>query len=64
MRKYADNHQCRTAAEAVEYAVAQFEGLKAGKPVRRLDWLYLDTLDEMERRTELDQESNKSGGDQ
>ncbi|MES4611385.1 hypothetical protein V2154_15845 [Ewingella sp. CoE-038-23] len=63
MRKYADNHQCKTAAEAVEYAIAQFEGLKAGKPVRRLGWLYLDTLDEMERRTELDQESNKSGGD-
>jgi len=64
MKKYADNHQCKTAAEAVEYAVAQFEGLKAGKPVRRLGWLYLDTLDEMERRAELSHASEKSGGDQ
>ncbi|GAB2931264.1 hypothetical protein [Hafnia psychrotolerans] len=58
MKKYADNHQCKTKAEAVEYAVAQFEGLKAGKPVRRPGWLYLDTLDEIERRAKLKQEKD------
>jgi hypothetical protein len=58
MKKYADNHQSKTVAEAVEYAVAQFEGLKAGKPVRRPGWLYLDTLDEIERRAKLKQRNN------
>jgi len=56
MKKYADNHQSKTKAEAVEYAIAQFEGLKAGKPVRRPGWLYLDTLDEIERRKKLKHE--------
>jgi hypothetical protein len=58
MKKYADNHQSKIVAEAVEYAVAQFEGLKAGKPVRRPGWLYLDTLDEIERRAKLKQRNN------
>lgn len=50
MKTKNTKHRNLTAQEAVEFAMAQVKGLKEGKPVLRPGWLYLDTLEEMERR--------------
>lgn len=61
--KYDDNHRSKTSKDAVEYALAQFDVLKKGKPVRRPGWLYLDTLDAEERAQVFDGQKRLIGNE-
>ncbi|KFK93585.1 MULTISPECIES: hypothetical protein [unclassified Serratia (in: enterobacteria)] len=40
--------------EVVENAIAQLDGLRKGKPVKRPGWYYLDALDAEERAVIID----------
>ncbi|HHX8939268.1 TPA: hypothetical protein ACVPL5_001164 [Yersinia enterocolitica] len=61
--KYDDNHRSKNSKDAVEYALAQFDGLKKGKPVRRPGWLYLDALDAEERAQVFDGQKRLIGNE-
>jgi len=58
MKKNNNEHRNLSTQEAVDFAMAQVKGLREGKPVLRPGWLYLDTLEEIERRNEIAEKSD------